>query len=154
MFVKGMRERYKRGGQVGLAPTTIKNYMIAMKKVFFRWANEQKLIPSLPAFPKILAPKKKPQPIPAESFERLLAKAPDVHWRAFLLAGWWGGLRLSEVRELRWERCQDWPWIDFEGNRVILPAEFSKSGEDQSVPLHPKLRQVFAELPRAGNTGL
>ena len=32
-------------------------------------------MPALPTFPTIKVPKKKPQPIPAESFERLLASA-------------------------------------------------------------------------------
>jgi integrase len=106
------------------------------------------MLPTLPKFPEIKVPKKKPQPIPAESFERLLTKAPDTLWRAYLLCGWWAGLRLSEARELRWQPAEEWPWIDFEGNRIVLPAVFAKSNQDQWVPLHPVLRQALAELPR------
>jgi integrase len=148
LFVKGMRERKKqRTRKVGLAPMTIKNYLIALKTAL-GWAVEQKLLPSMPKFPSIKVPKKKPQPIPAESFERLLAKAPDDLWRAFLLCGWWAGLRLSEARELRWEASEEWPWIDFEGNRIVLPATFAKSGQDQAVPLHAVLKKTLAKLQR------
>src|SRR5262245_38759052 len=151
LFVKGMRERRQpRKKKVGLAPMTMKNYLVALKTAL-GWAVDQRLLPSLPTFPEVKVPKKKPQPIPAESFERLLAKAPDALWRAYLLCGWWAGLRLSEARELRWKPSEEWPWIDFERNRIVLPAVFAKSAQDQSVPLHAVLKQALADLPRAGD---
>jgi integrase len=55
---------------------------------------------------------------------------------------------MSEARELRWAPSDEWPWIDFERNRVVLPAVFAKSAQDQSVPIHAVLRQALAELPR------
>jgi integrase len=128
---------------------TVKNYLVALKTAL-GWAVQQKLLPYVPNFPKIRVPKKKPQPIPAESFEKLLAKAPDDLWRAYLQCGWWAGLRLSEARHLRWEPSDSFPWLDFEGNRIFLPAGFSKSAKDQWVPLHPVLRQALAALPRTG----
>jgi integrase len=149
LFVKGMRERKRPNGKVGLAPITMKNYLIALKTAL-AWAVDQKLLSSLPKFPTIKVPRKKPQPIPAEAFERLLAKAPDALWRAYLLCAWWGGLRLSEARHLQWDSSDSLPWIDFEGNRIVLPAVFAKSDEDQWVPLHPVLRQALSELPRTG----
>lgn len=149
-FARGMRERKLRGGKVGLAPITIRNYLINLK-TGLAWAVAQKMMASLPAFPKIKVPKTKPSPIPAEAFEKLLAKTPDSLWRAYLLCGWWAGLRLSEALQLRWEPSEEWPWIDFEGNRVKLPAAFAKNGKEQSVPLHPVLRQSLAELPRSGH---
>src|SRR5262245_36972868 len=124
-FVKGLRER-KIGKKIGLEPITIKNYLIALKACL-SWAVVQKLLSKLPTFPTIKAPKKKPQPIPAESFEKLLAKAPDDQMRAFLLCGWWAGLRLSEALYLHWERSDTFPWIDLESNRIVLPAAFAKS---------------------------
>jgi hypothetical protein len=136
LFVKGMRERKLKNGRIGLAPITIKNYLIALKTAL-RWAAEQHLISYVPKFPKVKVPKKKPMPIPAEAFEKLLDKAPDDLWRAFLLCGWWSGLRLSEASHLRWVPSEVVPWVDFEGNRIVLPAAFVKSGEDQYVPCTP-----------------
>jgi integrase len=147
LFVKGMRERKTKKGTVGLAPWTMRNYLVALKTTL-AWAVEQKMLPALPEFPTVKVPKKKPQPIPAESFEKLLEKAPDALWRAYMLCGWYGGLRLSEARELRWEPSEEWPWLDLKGNRVVLPAVFAKSAEDQYVPLHPILRQALEALPR------
>jgi integrase len=149
LFVKGMRERKRKGDKVGLAPWTVKNYLIALKTAL-GFAVEQKLLPGMPSFPTIKVPKKKPQPIPAESFEKLLAKAPDPFWRAYLLCGWWGGLRLSEARHLLWEASDEWPWVDFAQGRIVLPAVFVKGGVDQWVPLHPVLLEALESLPRVG----
>jgi integrase len=119
-------------------------------KTALKWAHAQKLIPAVPRFPAVKVPKKKPQPIPAEAFEKLLDKAPDELWRAFLLCGWWAGLRLSEVSKLQWEQSDKLPWIDWKGNRIVLPAVFAKSDEDQWAPLHPTLRETLEALPRTG----
>jgi integrase len=148
LFVKGMRERPRKGGKVGLAPWTVKNYLIALKTAL-GYAVEQKLLPGLPSYPTIKVPKKEPQPIPVESFEKLLEKATDPLWRAYLHCGWWGGLRLSEARHLRWKASDEWPWVDFAQNRVVLPAVFAKGSEDQWVPLHPVLREALEALPQA-----
>ncbi len=145
-FVQGMRARKCSGGKIGLSPHTIKGYLIHLKAVL-GWAVKQKLLPSLPAFPAIKVPKKKPQPISTDDFERLLAVAPDDRWRAFLLCGWWGGLRLSEASHLHWEPSETLPWIDLENNRIVLPAVFAKSAEDQWIPLHPILREGLEALP-------
>jgi integrase len=147
-FVRALRVRKRPGKKPGLEPITIRNYLVALKTAL-GWAQRQKLIPAVPNFPTIKVPKKKPQPVPAESFEKLLDKAPDDLWRAYLLCGWWGGLHLSEASHLRWDSQDKFPWIDFKGNRIVLPAEFAKSGEDQSVPLHQVLREALAALPRS-----
>jgi len=174
LFVQGMRQRKRPSGKVGLAPMTIKNYLIATPrpprwpracrslapmtiknylialKTALAWATSQGMILAVPTFPKIKVPKKKPQPIPAGDFEKLLAIAPDDLWKTFLLCGWWGGMRLSEARCLRWDRDDTQPWLDLDNNRIILPAVFAKSDEDQWVPLHPVLREALESLPRVG----
>jgi integrase len=147
LFVKGMRERKQPNGKVGLAPITMRNYLIALKTAL-GWAVDQKLLPALPSFPTVKVPRKKPQPVPPADFERMLSKAPDQIWRTYLLCGWYGGLRLSEARHLRWEQSDTCPWLDLSANRIVLPAVFAKSAEDQWVPLHPKLRDALEALPR------
>jgi integrase len=149
-FVMKLRERKRPGGKIGLAPITIKNYLIALKTAL-GWAADQKLLTAVPKFPEIKVPKKKPQPIPAEAFERLLGAAPDDTWRAFLLCGWWCGLRLSEARHLRRCPSDKFPWLDLDNDRIVLPAEFAKSDADQWVPLHPTLREALEALPNAGH---
>jgi integrase len=86
-FVKGMRERMQRSGKIGLASWSIKNYLVALKTAL-NWAASQKLFLVVPKFPKVKVPKKRPQPIPSESFEKLLKNASDALWKAYLLCGW------------------------------------------------------------------
>jgi len=150
LFVKKLGERKRPGGKVGLARITIRNYLIALKTAF-TWACDQKLIVAVPKFPNIKVTKRKPQPVPAESFEKLLGKAPDEFWRTYLLCGWYAGLRLSECRHLRWNESDKFPWVDFTSNRIVLPGVFAKSDEDQWVPLHATLRESLESLQRAGD---
>src|SRR5262249_50314462 len=94
---------------------------------------------------------KKPQPVPAESFERLYARAEDDMMRAFLLAGWLGGLRISEAHHLEWEPSEQRPWVDLLHDRIRFPACFVKANRDQWVPLDPTLRAALEQLPRQGD---
>lgn len=146
-FVQALRLRERPGGKIGLAPITIRNYLVNMQTAL-AWAKDQGFIQAVPKMVKIKVPKKKPQPIPAEDFDKLLAAAPDDLWRAFMLCGWWAGLRLSEVYELRWAPTDKLPWIDWAGDRIALPAVFAKSDEDQWVPIHPQLRTILEAIPR------
>jgi len=107
----------------------------------FTWACDQKPKVAVPKFPNIKVTKRKPQPVPAESFEKLLGKAADEFWRTYPLCGWYGGLRLTECRHLRWIESDKLPWADFTANRIVLPGDLAKSDEEQWVPLHATLRE-------------
>jgi len=148
VFVSGLRQMKVRG-RVGMQPSSI-HVRLRFLHGALSWAVDQKLIPFCPKFPFVKVPKKKPQPVATESFERLLSKAPDMNMRTFLLSGWLAGLRLEEAFRLEWEPTDQAPYLDFLANRIILPAGFVKAVEDQWVPLDPKLRQVLQELPRLG----
>jgi integrase len=147
-FAAALRKR-SLPGRVGMMPSTIQ-VTLQFLHTSLAWAVEQKLLPACPGFPSVKVPRKKPQPIPLESFERLLAKAPDANMRAYLLAGWLAGLRLSEAAALDREETDEAPYLDLRRNRIILPAKFTKAVEDQWVPLDPTLRQALEELPRHG----
>lgn len=146
-FVKGMRDRKRPGGKTGLAQFTMRNYLVALQTAL-KWAEKQKIIPAVPTFPTIKVDKKKPQPIPGELFDKLLEKAPDVIWRTYLLCGWWAGLRLSEAAEIRWDRSEEFPWLDLDNNRIVLPAGFVKGCEDQQIAMAPVLRSAIESLSR------
>jgi integrase len=148
-FIAGMREMPRPGGKAGLAPSTIR-VRLQFLRTAIRWAVSQKMLPECPWFPAVKVPRKKPQPVAAEAFERLLAKAPDQMMRAYLLTGWLAGLRLSEAYALEWEPTGQAPYLDLARDRIVLPAEFAKSVEDQWVPLDPLLRPVLEALPRDG----
>jgi integrase len=132
-----------------LAASTVK-IRLQFLRTALTWAARQKLIPEAPRFDPVKVPRTKPRPTPAESFERLLAKAPDLQTRVFLLCGWKAGLRLNEALALEWEEADRAPWIDPEAGRIWLPAGFVKAVEDQWVPLDPDLWDALQVLPRQG----
>jgi integrase len=60
-------------------------------------------------------------------------------------------LRLKEAYELRRRPSAEYPWLDLDNDRIILPAAFAKSDEDQWVPRHPIVREALLALPDEGN---
>jgi integrase len=147
-FAAGMRKRPTRGRE-GMQASTIKVYLMFLHRAL-SWAVEQKMLPSVPKFPAVKVPKKRPQPVPPEAFERLFDRAPDQQTRVYLLTCWLSGLRRTEAFELEWEATAEAPYIDLGRNRIILPAELVKADEDQWVPLDPALREALLALPRHG----
>jgi integrase len=136
-------------GQIGFNPSTIRSRLQLLHAVL-TWAVKQKALEKVPEFPTVKVPDKDPQPVPAESFERLLGKAVDVQMRTFLLCGWLAGLRLSEAFYLEREETEKAPWIDLARNRIMFPAEFVKAARDQWVPLDSELRKALAAVPYHG----
>jgi integrase len=153
-FEAAMRKEPTRNGS-GMMPSTIRVWLNFLHSAL-SWAVAQKLIPSCPSFPAVKVPKKKPQPVSAEAFERLLAAAEgDDVMRAYLMAGWYGGLRLEEACFLEWEPADRAPYLDLGRDRIVFPAEIVKADEDQWIPLAPELREAVEglqpdQLGRAG----
>jgi integrase len=148
-FVAGMRKMKLKNGRDGMQPATMKVYLQFLRTAL-RWAVQQKMMPSVPGFPAIKVPKRRPQAVPLEAFERLLEKAPDAEMRAFFLCGWLAGLRISEAMALEWEETQDAPYLDFDKERIWLPANFVKAVEDQWLPLDRLLAETLRALPQQG----
>lgn len=146
-FVGAMREQKGRSGK--MAESTIKTRLQFLRSAL-AWAVRQKLITELPEFPKIRPPKRRPQPVPLETFERLLSQVKDATMEAFLLSGWLAGLRLNEACDLEWEETEKAPYLDLDRERIVFPAGFVKAVEDQWVPLDPELREALLALPRKG----
>jgi integrase len=143
------REPGKAGAGTTQAPATI-HLKLCLVKTALRWAARQKLLAEVPAFPVVKVPRKRPQPVAAEAFERLLDQAPDDNMQGFLLAGWLAGLRLNEAACLEWEPAAAAPYLDLGHDRIVFPAGFVKAVEDQWVPLDPHLRSALLKLPRRG----
>jgi integrase len=142
-FAAGLRK-------AGMMDSTIKVRVQALHAAL-AWATRQKLLSACPQGPTIVPPRKRPQPVPAEAVERLLAKAePDPPLYAFLLCGWLGGLRLHEALALEREETDQAPWMDGGRDRIVLPAGVVKAVEDQWVPLDPTLRAALEALPGHG----
>lgn len=147
-FVASCRT-YRTRGREGLAASTIRLRLEHLHTAL-TWARQQKLISEIPGFPGIRVSHRRPQKIGAELVERLIARAPDLQTRAYLACGWYAGLRLNEAFALEWEPTDSAPWVDLAGERIVFPAKFAKSNEDQEVALAPELRTLLLALPRDG----
>src|SRR5262249_49859666 len=147
-FAAGLRKLPGYGG--GTMQASSIKVRLQFLHTALQWAADQKFIPACPGFPTIKVPKKKPLPVPTETFERLLAKAADAQMRAFLLCGWLAGLRLNEALSLEWKETDRAPYLDPENDRIIFPAAVVKADEDQWVPLDQELWKALDALPRVG----
>jgi integrase len=147
-FAAGLRKLPGYGGRT-MQVSSIK-VRLQFLHTALQWAVSQKMLPAVPAFPTIKVPKKRPQAVPMESFERMLAKARDPQDRAFLLCGWLAGLCLNEGLALEWEETDKAPYPDPFRDRIVFPAEVVKADEDQWVPLDPELWEALDALPRSG----
>ena len=127
----------------GMKAATIQGHL-AYLRAALRWAADQKLIPAAPKVPKKTIIRK----IVAEEFERLLAKAPDDCWAAFLQTAWYTGMRRNEMLDLTWDGADGQPWVDLAENRIWLPAAYNKSDADQWLPVHPELAEVLRPRKR------
>jgi integrase len=149
LYVAGLRKEPGRRKGTTMMPSTVK-VRLQFLHTALSWAVEQGMLAKVPEFPAVRVPKKDPQPVPAETFERLVEKAADPQMRAYLQTGWWAGLRLNEALALEREETDKAPYLDLARDRIVLPAEFVKAVKDQWVPLDPELRQVLEALPRHG----
>jgi integrase len=77
-----------------------------------------------------------------EEYLKLVDVAPD-HLKAFLIIGFNTGMRLGELRALRW------PHIDREKWVIRLPAEVTKESKAKVVPINHHVKRMLADLPRA-----
>jgi integrase len=138
-YAAALRER-------GRKAATIHGHLDYLRAAL-RWAADQKLIT---AAPKVIKPKlskkRTIRKIVMEELERLLAAAPDEPSRALISAAWYTGLRRNELLDLCWRGDEGRPWIDFDRNRVQIPAEYNKADADQWIPLHPELAAILEPL--------
>jgi integrase len=148
-FAASLRTLKRGRAKDGMKASTVK-VRLQFLHTALSWAVEQGLLGKCPKFPTVKVPDRKPRPVPAESFERMLAKAPDQQMCAYLLCGWRAGLRLSEAYLLEWEETEAAPYVDLAANRIVLPAGFAKGVRDQWVPLDPELKAALLSLPRYG----
>jgi integrase len=82
-----------------------------------------------------------------EEFDRLLIKAPDAIWKAFMLTAGYSGMRLGELVSLRWDD------IDFADHRILVRAEVqgNKAKRDDWIPMHARLEPAMRVLDPSTN---
>ena len=72
-----------------------------------------------------------------------LNKFASPHYRAVLTIAFNTGMRLGEIRQLRW------PYIDWTKMMIRLPKEVTKEGRAKDVPINCHVESVLKSLPRS-----
>ena len=70
---------------------------------------------------------------------RKLLKAADFEWQGIILCGLYTGLRISDIALLTWEN------LDLVN--AVLTLESRKTERRMDIPIAPRLKQYFDELP-------
>jgi integrase len=145
-YTAGLREVKTRSGGKGQTATV--KVRLQFLRTALRWAARQGMLAAVPEFPRVKLPGRTPQPVPSEDVNRLLAACgDDQQMRVYLLCAWLAGCRRNEAAELRRSRTEEFPWVDFVGQRIWFPAEFVKGNADQWVPLDRRLAEELRALP-------
>lgn len=166
-YVTRLREGSAAAKMPPLKESTIEGHLAHLKAAL-SWAKSQKLLPVVPAFPKIKRAKAsrgdkimRGRPITLEEFERMLAVLPEVvgqaaraEWTFYLRGLWSSGLRLAESLELYWDR-QDKLHPTKSGRFPMLriPAELEKGHKDRLLPMTPEFARLLATVPEAEKAG-
>jgi integrase len=126
----------------GLSPSTITNHLIVLKRML-NVARRWELLERVPEIPTPKKPSRNDFLSKAES--KALLKEAEDRWRPLLLLGLRTGLRLGELRGLRWRD------VDLDGGRVRVEQSLTnagfgtpKSGKGRSVPLAQDIQRVLA----------
>ena len=131
---KYARERKDAGAAIG----TINRSLSALKRMFHIGVADGKLavIPHIEMLPE--APARKGF-LEVEQFHRL-CEFLSKHLRPVLTMGYYTGMRLGEVRNLKWEN------VDLVEKSIRLYDDETKTGEPRIVPLIGELPEMFKTL--------
>lgn len=111
-------------------------------KAAFNKAVEWNYIPSNPftkiKFPKI--PKAFPAFIQEDEFLIVLSNTPYQHQKDIFTTGYYTGLRLGELINMRWN------WVDFFRNQIMVKCSddfLTKNKKERIVPMNEKVRTIL-----------
>jgi integrase len=150
-----------------LTESTIAGHLAHLKAAL-NWAKSQKLLPQVPAFPRLKRAKMskgakvmRGRPITTEEFERMLAAVETVvgasaseAWDFYLRGLWASGLRLAESLELYWDREDKLhPLLTGRYPMLRIPAELEKGHKERLLPMAPEFARLLENVPEAERTG-
>lgn len=157
--------KQERVGQ--LTESTIAGHLAHLKAAL-NWAKSQKLMPEIPAFPRLKRAKMskgakvmRGRPITTEEFERMLGQAGEVvgptvvdEWAFYLRGLWTSGLRLAESLELYWDREDKLhPVLAGRYPMLRIPAALEKGHKERLLPMAPEFARLLETVPEAARTG-
>jgi integrase len=129
---------------------TVNNVLACLGKIL-RYAHELELIDRVPRIRLLKVDKQSFRFLDFEQYEALLAAAkPEPGWYAAILLGGDAGLRLGEIRALRWED------VDLKTDRITVGRSLWQNQEGatkgwnlRTIPLTRRLRDALKQLRHA-----
>ncbi len=120
-----------------LSNASVNRSTSALRRMF-RLALQDERLRTVPYFPMLKEAPARSGFFEREQYEKLLVALPD-YLRLPLAMGFYTGMRLSEVRNLRWEQ------VDFLNNAIALRAGETKNDQGRIIPIVPQLAAFLVE---------
>jgi len=131
-----MRQFQREMQTQGYANGSINRSLAALRKMF-TLAHRDGRLKNLPFFPMLPENKPRQGTLSREKYTQLLAELPD-YVRPVVTIGYHSGMRLGEIRGLRWKNII---WMD-----GIIRLEDSKNGEGREIPFGSEVETMVREL--------
>lgn len=132
-----MRELSARLQEAGKENSTINRSLAALRRMF-NLAKKDGKLRDVPYFPMLREPPPRKGLLDHEKYPLLLAALPE-YLRPVLAIGYHTGMRLGEIRKLRWEQ------VNFLDRIIRLDAGETKNNEAREIPVADEL---YATLQR------
>jgi len=132
----GVRQFQADQQKKGLSNGSINRSVSALRRMF-NLALEDGRLNAVPYFPMLKESAPRSGFFEREQYDKLFAALPD-YLRLPLALGYYTGMRLSEVRNLRWEQ------VDFLHGMITLRAGETKNDQGRVIPIVPQLAGLLA----------
>jgi integrase/recombinase XerC len=130
----------------GLTPATRAGELAHLAS-FYEWALTARLTSFDPTttIPRPRLTRRIPRPMPDDDMVRAIDQAPDLRIRTILMLAAYGGLRASEIAQLRGEH------LLLRQDPMIMIIEVSKGGSPSTAVVSPILAELLRQLPPRGH---
>lgn len=145
-----LEDYQEKRSEAGMAPATIDMELSIAKTMVTRAFDDDKIGGEvLKAFRTVKKKLKKgsnarTRTITIDEYKGLVKEAP-VHLRTALIIGFNTGMRLEEIRKLKWMQIDRKAWL------IRLTESDTKEGKPKVVPINHHAQKVLNEVPRALN---
>jgi integrase len=142
-----LEEYQQKRIEEGRAPATVDMETTIAKTVVIKaFDNDQVDGRTLKAFRKVKRQLRKAanarrQTLSVEDYLNLIQAAPP-HLKAMIMVAYNTGMRLGELRGLRWSL------VDREKNMIRLPADLTKESRPKLIPMNHHVKEALFVLPR------
>ena len=139
--VRGDRPRKTPRGLDGLKPHTVNNHLTILRSLL-RLAARWDHLAKVPEFEMVREDVKDPEFLTFEEARRMIVAA-EPEWRVFLVVAIGAGLRIGELRALRW---QD---IDMAQLRIRVAQNLTRAGIDTPKSRRPRTVKIGGDVMAA-----